>query len=193
MNNESDPEKGPEYRPGPADGPVEQKPAGSSFGLWMAIGFWVLLLGFGTVGAQKYLEKQNEADPPLIIRSDSGTGPAIALNGTRRGHYRVQGLVNGHPVDFLVDTGATEVSIPENVAKMIGLRRGQAGYANTANGVATIYDTEIQSLTIGPLHRSNVAAHISPGLTDGDALLGMSFLRHFDLVQRGNQLQIQTP
>ena len=181
MNNESEPEFD------------QENAAGSSAGVWMAIGFWVLLLGFGALGAQKYLEKKNAADPPLIIATQSGEGPAIALNGTRRGHYRVQGLVNGHPVDFLVDTGATEVSIPQSVAKRIGLRRGETGYASTANGVAVIYDTEIQSLSIGPLQRFNVAAHISPGLADTDALLGMSFLRHFDLVQRGNQLQIQMP
>ena len=189
MNNES----GPEYRPNGGDGHRPEKPAGSSAGVWMAFGFWILLLGFGALGAQKYLEKQNAAKPPIILSSQSTSGPAIALNGTRRGHYRVQGLVNGHPVDFLVDTGATEVSIPENVAKKIGLRRGEAGYAVTANGTATIYSTEIQTLTIGPLQRINVPAHISPGLTQSDALLGMSFLRHFDLVQRGNQLQIQTP
>ena len=185
MNNESEPEFDPEIDP--------QKPAGSSAGVWMAVGFWVLLLGFGALGAQKYIERQQAANPPLILGSDSGVGPAIALNGSRRGHYRVQGLVNGHPVDFLVDTGATEVSIPENVANRIGLRRGEAGYADTANGIATIYSTQIQTLTIGPLQRFNVPAHISPGLAEGDALLGMSFLRHFDLVQRGNQLQIQTP
>lgn len=185
MNNESDPEFDPKSD--------QEKAAGSSAGVWMAIGFWVLLLGFGAAGAQKYVETQNAANPPLIIAPQSGSGPAIALNSTRRGHYRVQGLVNGHPVDFLVDTGATEVSIPESVAKRIGLRRGEAGYATTANGIATIYSAEIQTLNIGPLQRMNVAAHISPGLSESDALLGMSFLRHYDLVQRGNQLQIQTP
>jgi len=185
MNNESD--------PGFNRKPEQENQAGSSAGVWMAIGFWVLLLGFGALGAQKYLQKQSAAKPPLILSSQSGTGPAIALNGTRRGHYRVEGLVNGHPVNFLVDTGATEVSIPESVAKRIGLRRGKAGYATTANGTAVIYSTEIQTLNIGPLQRMNVAAHISPGLAESDALLGMSFLRHYDLVQRGNQLQIQTP
>jgi len=182
MNDESDQEFG------------QEKPPGSNAAVWMTIGFWVLFLVFGTIGAQKWLEERQKADPARIIAAEAGNGPGIAIDGGRWGHYRVQGLVNGQVVDFLVDTGATEVSIPESVAERIGLIRGEPGFAETANGIATIYDTQIDTLEIGPLKRRNVAAHISPGLSAGhEALLGMSFLRHFTLVQAGDQLQIQTP
>jgi len=154
----------------------KEAPTGQNFGVWMTIGFWVFAMGFGVLGAQHWLAERDAADPPRIIASETGSGPAVVIDGTRYGHYRVQGLVNGHPVDFLVDTGATEVSIPEGIAVKIGLTKGEAGWADTANGVATIYDTDI-----------------SPGLEGGEALLGMSFLRHFTLVQTSNQLQIQTP
>lgn len=159
----------------------------------MAIGFWILLLGFMALAAKKYLEISAQADPPRWIPQVSGEGPAIAIESSRRGHYRVQGFVNGQVVDFLVDTGATEVSIPVTVADKLGLRRGTAGLAQTANGIATIYDTQIDTLSIGPLSLSDVPAHISPGMQGNEALLGMSFLRHFTLVQQGSQLQIQTP
>ncbi len=181
MNNESDHEFD------------QEDPPGSSMAVWMTIGFWALMLGFGYLGAQHYLKQQRAADPPRILATEAGAGPAVILNGTRRGHYRVRGFINGHPVDFLVDTGATEVSIPAGLAREIGLVRGAPGMAHTANGLATIYDTQIGSLSIGPLQRTNVPAHISPGLGEGEALLGMSFLRHYNLVQRENQLQIQTP
>ncbi len=181
MNNES--ENDPQFEP----------PAGSSMGVWMMIGFWLLLIGFGALGAKHLLERRQAANPPRIIPGDSNYGPILVLEGTRRGHYRVQGMVNGHPVNFLVDTGATEVSIPADVAARIGLKRGEASLARTANGTATIYDTKIQTLSIGPLQRFDVPAHISPGLVNSDALLGMSFLRHFNLAQAGNRLQIHEP
>jgi len=181
MNNESDPNSEP------------QKPTGGNLAVWMTLGFWILLLGFASIAAKQYLDRQMAADPPVWLPQTTGTGPAVAIDSTRRGHYRVQGFVNGQSVDFLVDTGATEVSFPESVAERLGLKRGAAGLARTANGTATIYDTNIDTLSIGPLSLSNVAAHVSPGMLGNEALLGMSFLRHFTLVQKGSQLQIQTP
>lgn len=181
MNNESDPDSG------------SQKPAGGNFGVVMAIGFWVLLLSFLAIAAKQYLDSNLAADPPRLLTQVNGESPAIAINSTRRGHYRVQGFINGQAVDFLVDTGATEVSIPSSVAVKLGLNRGAAGLARTANGTATIYQTQIDTLSIGPLSLTNVAAHISPGMQGNEALLGMSFLRHFTLVQQGTQLQILKP
>lgn len=181
MNNESDHDSGP------------QKPSGGNFGAWMAVGFWILLLSFVSIAAKQHLDKRMAADPPLYLPQATGSGPAVAINGSRRGHYRVQGFVNGQTVDFLVDTGATEVSIPSGVAERLNLRRGTTGLARTANGTVTIYDTTIDTLSIGPLSLSNVAANINPGMQGNEALLGMSFLRHFTLVQKGSQLQIQTP
>lgn len=181
MNNESE------------NDPGSEKPAGHTIGVWMTIAFWICFLGFAAVGAQRLIEERRAANPPRIVSQNTNNKPTILIEGTRRGHYRVQGLVNGYPVDFLVDTGATEVSIPADVAARIGLERGAASLAITANGTATIYDTEIQSLSIGPLQRFNVPAHISPGLVNSDALLGMSFLRHFNLAQEDNRLQINEP
>jgi len=159
----------------------------------MLIGFWAIMLCFAVLGGQHWLEERAKANPPRILATSSGEGAAVSIEGTSRGHYRVQGLVNGQPVDFLVDTGATEVAIPGSVAERLGLRRGESSFAFTANGTAVIYDTEIATLQIGSLTRENVGAHISPGLEGDEALLGMSFLRHFTLHQSGTQLQIQEP
>jgi len=185
MNNESDHETRQETGSAPA--------AGQSVGMWMMIGFWVLLLGFAILGAQHWLDEREKAAPARIISTQLGEGAAVLIDGSSRGHYRVQGLVNGQEVDFLIDTGATEVAIPAAVAQRLGLRRGARSLASTANGTAVIYDTEIATLQIGSLQRNNVTAHISPGLEGDQALLGMSFLRHFTLLQSGTQLQIQEP
>ena len=181
MNNES------------GRGSDSDKPAGGNLAVWMTVGFWVLLLAFAAIAAKQYRAKQLAANPPIWLPQSAQSGPAVAIDSTRRGHYRVQGFINGQSVDFLVDTGATEVSLPSSVAQRLGLEPGKAGFARTANGTATIYDTQIDTLSIGPLSRSNVPAHISPGMQGDEALLGMSFLRHFTLVQKGAQLQIQTP
>jgi len=196
MNNESGHGSDNEFQPNSSQFEPENDPGadgGRSMGLWMMLGFWAMIFGFGFLGARHYLAEQAKANPPHIVATKPGDGPAIAIDASRRGHYTVEGLVNGHPVSFLIDTGATLVSIPEHVAEQIGLQKGEAGLAITANGYSTVYDANVDTLEIGPLRQVNVAASISPGLTSDEALLGMSFLRHFTLVQVGDQLQIQTP
>jgi len=101
--------------------------------------------------------------------------------------------LNSQPVHFLVDTGASQISIPVSVAERLNLRRGQPFPVTTANGEVTVYATRLDEVTIGPFSKQNVQAHINPGMKGEVALLGMSFLRHFDMIQRSGELTIQAP
>jgi aspartyl protease family protein len=117
----------------------------------------------------------------------------VILTADRYGQYALTGGANGVPVNFLIDTGASGISIPGSIASELGLRRGRPFEVMTANGIARVYATTLESLTIGPFTQEDVRAHINPSM-DGDlALLGMEFLRHYDLLQRNGTLTINPP
>lgn len=112
----------------------------------------------------------------------------VVLQRNRAGHYVASGAINGQPVVFMLDTGATGVAIPASVASRIGIPRGQPFPTRTANGVATSYAAVLDSVSVGDIQLRNVRAGITPGLTSEQVLLGMSFLRHIEFTQRGNTL-----
>lgn len=63
----------------------------------------------------------------------------------------------------------------------------------TANGVVTVYRTRLDSVTLGGIRMEHVEAAINPGMQDDMVLLGMSFMQHLELVQRGEQLTLRVP
>jgi len=101
----------------------------------------------------------------------------ISLQQGQGGHYMAAGKINGEPVKFLVDTGATNVAIPMSVAKKLDLPLGLSFRTKTANGFGTSYDTRIDTIALGDIELSGVKASVSEGLTGEEILLGMSFLR----------------
>ncbi len=160
-------------------------------GRYMIIAMWVIGLGLGTLLLNNYLERQRNPNNEVITSLD-GDKRSITLKRGRYGHYIVTGTINGAEVDFLVDTGATSVSIPVEFADRAGLIRGTEISVVTANGIGRAYQTKIDQLRIGDLEIRNATAHINPGLSD-EVLLGMSVLKNFELVQRGEQLVIREP
>jgi aspartyl protease family protein len=100
----------------------------------------------------------------------------------------VQGAINDHEVIFLLDTGATQVAIPQAIAKALGLRLGSTHHINTANGTAISYDTMLDSISVGDIELMNVPASVAPGYRSDAILLGMSFLKHIEFTQRGDTL-----
>jgi aspartyl protease family protein len=115
----------------------------------------------------------------------------IVLEQDRSGHYRAQGEINGQAVSFLVDTGATDVAVSEQTARALGLDFGPRTMVMTAAGPAAAWKTRIDRVRVGSLERHNVRATITPGL-GSQALLGMSFLRHFSIRQQGDRLVIES-
>lgn len=160
-------------------------------GKGMIIAAWIGLLGLLTMYFSGVLDRQYNPNQSVHVRSSEGGHYEVVLKRNKYGHYVTSGEVNGIPVEFLVDTGATDVAVPEQLADRLGLQRGQAKKYRTANGIVTGYRTRIDTLSIGPLQLENVAASISPGMGDMDILLGMSVLKNVEFTQRGDELVLR--
>ncbi len=148
------------------------------------IGIGLMTVYFSGVEESRY---NPNADPESISYANTVEVP---LKRNRYGHYVVTGEINGREVNFLLDTGATDVVVPEDVANVIGLQRGRQGTAMTANGRVTIYDTNISSLRIGDIYLRDVNASINPSMS-GSILLGMSALGQIEFTQSGNTLTLK--
>jgi aspartyl protease family protein len=149
---------------------------------------WVIILGvFYLLFQDQLLQKH---DPNYDLATTKSSEPVV-LQRNRQGHYVAPGSINGKPVRFLLDTGATDISIPGVLADRLKLTPGRASYANTANGTIKVYDTLLDSVALGGLSLPNVSAHINPHMRGETILLGMSFLQHLEITQRGNTLTLQ--
>jgi aspartyl protease family protein len=118
--------------------------------------------------------------------SASGHGKAT-LAADPRGHFYIDGAVNRVPVRFMVDTGATMVSLPQSDAERLGIdyRAGQRGKTRTANGLATVYLVKLDSIRIGQIELHNVDGLVVEGAGLDQALLGMSFLNRVSMQRDG--------
>lgn len=153
---------------------------------------WIALLVVLSIFFNQYTNKRDNPNHQLLM-SSPGQASEVVLRRSRSGHYTAPGLINGEPVVFLLDTGATTVSIPETVAQRIGLQRGAPGRVNTANGVITVYQTQLQSVSLGGIEQQGVRAHINPHMPSEIVLLGMSFMQHLEMVQSGDTLTLRIP
>lgn len=137
------------------------------------------------------LDNQHNPNRAVDSRYEDGK-VVVVLERNRQGHYVTTGTINGQEVTFMVDTGATDVSVPAHIAEQLGLRRGPSGYASTANGTVKVYSSRIDSLEIGDLSLIDISASINPGMQSDEILLGMSALKRIEFAQRGNQLILKT-
>ncbi len=157
-------------------------------GTGMMIVAWIIIIGLLTLVFNGFLEnKYNPNQQVETYQTNTGQREVILQRGSH-GHYIATGTINGHAVTFLLDTGATDVAIPERIAKKIGLKRGIPMQVSTANGTITVYSTRLDSVTLGLIEMNGVRANINPYMDSDEILLGMSFLKHLELTQKGNIL-----
>jgi aspartyl protease family protein len=128
-------------------------------------------------------------DGGMRLQQDAQGRVMVVLQRQRDGHFSAAGEINGQPVSFLVDTGATDVAVSESAARALGLERGPAVVVITAAGPASGWMTRLDTVKVGALALRDVRATITAGLGE-QALLGMSFLAHFSIVQEGDTLVI---
>ena len=150
---------------------------------------WIAVIGL-MIGLTAFYHAMTQSSGGIISSSGNGNQAMVILQRERSGHYLAEGQINGRPVMFLVDTGATDVAVSEKLARKMGLDFGPRIQVMTAAGPAGAWVTRLERVQLGSLELSDVRATITPGLSD-QALLGMSFLKHFSLRQEGDQLQIE--
>jgi aspartyl protease family protein len=107
---------------------------------------------------------------------------SVTLAADARGHFFTEGAINGNPVRFLVDTGASSVALPAAEAVRLGIdyRKGQRALSSTAGGVVPIYVVRLDTVRLGAIELSGVEAVVIERGLDV-ALLGMSFLNRVDM------------
>jgi len=130
-----------------------------------------------------------EPDGGTVVSIDAGGAAMIVLKQDRNGHYQVRGKINNQPVNFLVDTGATDVAVPEAMARALGLKFGPRVQVMTAAGPSQAWMTRLNEVSIGGIRRRDVRATITSGEFN-EVLLGMSFLRYYSLRQQDGKLVI---
>jgi len=105
----------------------------------------------------------------------------VVLGRDPSGHYHAEAFINGVKAIVLVDTGATDVTISQELANKIGIKSHSAIRTKTANGDSVGYMARLKSVKLGGIVVTNVAAIIAPNLSGADVLLGMSFLNQMDV------------
>jgi aspartyl protease family protein len=122
-------------------------------------------------------------------RSAASGATSATLNADGRGHFMVQGQINGGSVRMLLDTGATLVALPATDASRLGIdyKQGQLGYQSTANGTVSGYRVKLDSVKVGDIELTQVDAVVQEqGLPV--ILLGMSFLNRTAMRRDGQQM-----
>ena len=152
---------------------------------------WVAALGLMTLIFSNVLENKRNPNQQVSTQVLENGSKEVVLESSTHGHYIASGKINQKPVVFLVDTGASFVSVPAGVANRVGLKKGAAQTAMTANGNIKVYSTVLDEISLGDITLYNVRADINPHMDGDEILLGMSFLRGLSVTHENGKLSIR--
>jgi aspartyl protease family protein len=172
------------------------------------------------VNGEQKIVSNGETFEGVLLKSASGRGAVVEIDGEEMklglnqsiagnfkkpertnlkiypdevGMYFVRGKINDRTTDFLVDTGATFVTLSGRKASSLGVdyRKGQRSSAQTAASVVTAWLVRLDSVTVGGILVRNVDAMVIPGNHPTEVLLGNSFLSHTSMERAGQVLEIR--
>jgi aspartyl protease family protein len=134
-------------------------------------------------------------DTPVSIGGGGGSGGGgnrVVLSADSRGHFMTQGAINGRPVTFMLDTGATSIALSADDAQRIGLdySKGQRIMMSTANGTTSGYRLRLQSVRVGDVEVYDIDAIVSPQAMPF-VLLGNSFINRFSMRRDADQMVLE--
>ncbi|WP_429096800.1 retropepsin-like aspartic protease family protein [Aeromonas media] len=145
--------------------------------LWLLA--WLSLLGLLTLYFYSSAKPSVTASGELLLKADAS------------GHYRLEGAINDQPVQLLLDTGATRVTIPQQVADRLGLIAHGSSQVNTAAGQIRVGNGTIETLAMGPLTLYDLSVFINPAADGEEILVGMNALGRLELRQKDRQLLLR--
>jgi aspartyl protease family protein len=158
---------------------------GLKWGPLAIVVFWLVIMGV-VYGGIKMVMKPRE-----ITISMAGE---MTIPRARDGHFYAPGAISGQPVMFLVDTGATYVTVGEEFARHAGIGSGTPTRFHTANGVIEGRIVADVPVSLGPAAVSGVKVAVGMnGIGRDQALLGQSFLSKFQITLTGNQMVLRRP
>ena len=145
--------------------------------------FWCVVMGLLYLLMTHYL-KPKQAQ--VLANGD------LVIKRSQDGHFYTTGTVNGQQARFMVDTGASLVSVSEAFAQTAGIRGGVPTTFRTANGSHPGRVVGGADVAIGPVSVSNVKVGVGLRMgEDNEALLGQSFLSKFDITMSKNQMVLR--
>lgn len=155
----------------------------------MIIASWIVALGLLSIFFNQILTKQRNPNQNVTSQQSLDNTRTVILKRNKSGHYIATGHINNHAVELIIDTGATDISVPAKLAGKLNLKKGAPVKTITANGTITTYATTLNTVQLGDIVINNVRASLNPH--SNEVLLGMSFLKQLEFTQRGNTLTIK--
>jgi len=136
------------------------------------------------------LERQLDGRVHAAAESPKGHDDVLIFRD-RWGMFKTVGSINGLPVKFLVDTGASSVAMNSAQARRLGIDfrvQGESIYVSTASDVTQAYQLKLDVVKVGSIQLRNVTAVVMDGAQPTDVLLGMSFLGHVEMINKSDKL-----
>lgn len=174
----------------------------SAVGLWVMVEYrqrlgqalrvalaWVLIF-VGVIAGYGLWNDVRRDMVPSQMATDAGE---VTLPRAGDGHFYAELEVNGEPVFFMVDTGATNMVLSRQDARNVGIDPDgliYLGEASTANGIVRTARVTLDKIDLGPFSNEYFAAYVNDGEMDG-SLLGMDYLRQFRVEIDGDRMVLR--
>jgi len=129
--------------------------------------------------------------PSQAVFADQGR---VEVPRSRDGHYYITLTVNAQPVQFVIDTGATDIVLSHSDAQRVGLQLENLAYvgrAMTANGEVRTAPVRLDTIALGPVKDTHIPAWVNQGEM-GHSLLGMSYLQRWSKIEIGGGALVLT-
>lgn len=146
--------------------------------IWIAV---ALLLVLGYSFRHDLVGLKDRLVGELLPHEGIAAGEAVSFRAARDGHFHVEAVVNGRPLRFLVDTGASDIVLRPADAARLGFAPAELAFTRiyqTANGTVRGAPVRLASVDLGPFSFRDVAASVNEAAMDV-SLLGVSFLERF--------------